>query len=678
MDALASGITVLNALYVCAVLLAICSVVIVYLVVGVIKAESDLNFLKKRKHDLTPTIVEYLSSQAAETRSFIHDETHDFELNNKVVALRTAYLNIEKRSLEFPVSSEGYWRILDEKLLKLLNKFMPQLFGSEAHIKGMKEKVRLLTERVKKLTQQDGEGREGLGAGGGLSGVEDLLLSDSIKGKGSQYFVDKIDKIVGGYENIESRDKTRIHFLLEKFVESSTSPIDKFSGHMRRQSQFIDDLSAEVKSKTYESKYHVQEDKELIDFQKMSFEKNLEKIKKENRVLNMELLSLRHKLHGFSKDTQGSVKDSGALMRVTSGEPSGVNFDSLGKISEEVNLINENEILRLRGVVSDQRRSMTDMEDAIRILESKAKLEQGKVGGSDELVSRLKLGIRESESCIAVLESEINLLKARLEKQLAEPPQQEPESLSAEERADFEEQLWAVKAELDSHELKRSQEELVLSFLHDIMEADSLEDAAFLLYQTLVDSASKPSLLVRHGSKEIELAINGKMQQRYRMLLSSMQAGEVNVADQGGRVMFNFRNVSGVLEALDNTSLADMQKDVIDIIQVFDKAVEKIAAYQDGKTAKKVVQLQVNTIKKVALDVDNSMKNLLQRTEQSLEIGAAQYQDIARSQGMKDSQLRNFDAVTEQLKESFQADAAIRAQVRKKFMAIVDSMEGKA
>ncbi|WP_188149585.1 hypothetical protein [Teredinibacter waterburyi] len=656
---LAQSISLADALYVSAALLLICAGIIGYLLYTTMKQDTALRKLNKDRLDSTTHIREFLTSQAKETKAFINGGERSVKLNSKVIALRTAYLNIENKAINHTISSDDYWSNLDDKLTRLLEMFLPQLFGRESKIKEIEGRMELLKDRIRKLTNNKDESPPS--PIHTLDTIHTTLKEDISDNDKKQFIVSKIESIVNSYEDISSRDKQRIKLLLRKFSENSGEPLNNLDVAATKQRNYLDEINSA------QSQYSDADNAQMGDFHK-----GAKSLKDENERLLSEIASLQKKIGAISKNSGSSP-----IVKITSSDEHDADFNAeIDSATRKVNELNSNEIFRLRGVVSDQKRSIRNMEDTIRILDGKSKISDGTRESSLEFISKLKQNVKESENCIATLEQEIDQLRDKLAARTASPSASK--SLDAEAADDLNDELAEVNDNINSGEQQHKLDKLLLDFLHDILDANSIEDASFLLYQTLADCSCKANIIVNTANKKIELSPNGTVNNRDKMVLSSMQPGEVNISPKKTRIMFNYKNVAGLLEPDgDSVEFSDMQSVILEIIKVFNKSADKIGAYQKSKSAQKETQIQVNNIKKVALEVDSSMKDLMLRSEQSLEMGAVQYQDIARSQGMDEKTLAAFDHVTDQLKQSLAADEAIRIQVRKQFMTIVQMMENQ-
>jgi len=659
MTELANSISLDDALYVSAALLLICAGIIGYLLYTTMKQDAALRQLEIDRFDSTTHIREFLKRQAAETKGFINGDDRTIKLNSKVIALRTAYLNIENKAINHTISSDDYWSNIDDKLTRLLEMFLPQLFGRESKIKEIEVRMELLKDRIRKLTNDNNENPPS--PIHTLNTIKKTLKDNVTDNEKQNNIVSKIESIVDSYENISSGDKQRIKLLLKEFLEGTSEPLNELNAVATQQRSYLTEIDSA------QDRYAEADNAQLRDFHK-----NANSLKDENDRLTDEIGSLQKRIGAISKSG-----DSAAVITITDSASSG-DFDTeIDAATNSINELHSNETFRLRGIISDQKRSIRNMEDTIRILDGKSKISEGARDASLEFISKLKQNMKESETCIVTLESEIEQLREKLSARKSSGVESTA-PLQDDAAADLNRELNEVNDDINSSEKKRKADKLLLDFLHYLLDANSLEDASLLLYQTLADCSCKANIIVNAGNKKIELSPNGTVNNRDKMVLSSMQPGEVNISPKKTRIMFNYRNVAGLLEPDgDGVEYSELQAVILSVIKVFNKSAEKIGAYQKGKSSQKETQIQINNIKKVALEVDKNMKDLMQRSKQSLEIGAVQYQDIARSQGMNDDALSAFDQITEQLKQSLAADEVIRVQVRKQFMKIVGMMENQ-
>ena len=106
-----------------------------------------------------------------------------------------------------------------------------------------------------------------------------------------------------------------------------------------------------------------------------------------------------------------------------------------------------------------------------------------------------------------------------------------------------------------------------------------------------------------------------------------------------------------------------------------DKLLAKIRSNQVIRQQRKRLQDSANTVKKLALDVDKTIDTINKRSRDSVSSSFGQIQDIARSKGLKASQIASFRNLEQQTLDELAADQSLRLKVKKQFLLILKNLE---
>ena len=317
-----------------------------------ISQKNKKNNILKARDD---SVESYLEDQSRKSKAFYKSDcdNNDIFVEQKVLALRMAYMNIERKAYAKLKNKKEYWEILNERLLKLLNIFLPKLFIREEKVKALENRIALFKDRLSKISNLDEKRYSELFIK--IMDKYHLNLSDQ---ETIDQVVDKLERVIIEDESIEGK---RFFKELDRFdknvkygdkaiddllsaLDSQHSYLDLSKNSMMNDSQFCENNESFVSKENYQ---------EVIDL--------LDKIQQENDHLREVSESLREKWSGFVDRGKRSIHN--ATIMIHEGKSNFNQFSSeLKDISDDALYFAESEVERLRDKMVLQESEIKELE----------------------------------------------------------------------------------------------------------------------------------------------------------------------------------------------------------------------------------------------------------------------------------------------------------------------------
>ncbi len=612
-------------------------------------------------------IEAYIDTQILETKKFLNGKAPDGmpPLDTKVTALRTAYLNIEKKAYQQGVSSKPYWLLINDKLLKLLKVFLPQLFGRDTHIYELEKRVQLLKERIKVM----GDNGDFKGKEKALKTLDGFLsrYRESTKDQGIiDRYMNKIERSVGKFEEPEYRSFYKQTREARKYAKSSMETLAKLNEKLSSQLDNVESLEGEV----VRMKGACDEDPINEEAQRRYEEvkKELAAARKDNAELSEYVNQLKKRIIEYDKNV--SDKENKFILSIQEGkvqEKSNELAEEVRDLSTEIATVTDREIDRLRGLLNRQRTSISSLDETVDDLRVKLKLTESELSTKDSEISALRHNLKESEMCIETLEQQVN--------ELVERPDDEVE-FSEDSFNQLSDELTKIKNELSDVINQKEMNDDLIAYFNEAVQADSMEDLASLLYQQLMDYSCEPSMEFHYGGKSIVVSKSGKIGRKDKLLIQNMQVNECDVGSEGHSIKFRMLNMYGVLRSGESPEkFQGSQKRIIATIKITDRLVEKIGATQLFKGHKKTIGDCQNRLKKAAFEIDKSLELQTSRTKTLVTASVGQLQDIARSAGLEHQKVDAFQDIEVEAIKELESDESLRLNTRKKFLSLIHELD---
>lgn len=633
------------------------TMVCLYLLNKYLEEKRKNRLLRNTQSEPMSKLKDYLEQQFSATKKY-NATAPKTPLHKEVIALRSAYLKIEREALNAQIESRLYWKTLNINLYKLVKILMPQLFSREAEVKNMEEKIALMKQRISKLPidPNDKKAQEyQVRAMASLDQFADRFRHAGDAQKRIGGYVDKMKNVVELFED-PSKRKTFIDKKRQlTYIERSKNELNTLEHNTHKNSGSITRIQETLDDSGNAS----------------NLKEELQRFQTENKKLNDYVTNLKKQI----KNSQMHLESSGADF-----ESTGANLDKLNlhEVSDEILEANEREIDRLRDIINKQRASIYSMEGALTNLtpltdelnDGETETQRSSRAGE---IDQLKQCIQESEVCIEMLEKELELLKWDLD-QLRHPEETEG-GISGAETEHLSQELDQVKSELDQVVNRSNQQEQLLNFVSEALNAKSLEDISLLIYEAIVSLNFTPSLIIKLPNKNVDVTGHGTMATRDKVMIDNMRIDEVN-PNANGDLALRFLHIGGILRPGEwHDNAADDHEYLVQLIKMADRLIHNIIQTQKSKTTNRVIHDCVNNLKQTSYDLDKLLENQCVRTKSMISTTIGQIQDIARSKGMGASNIASFRAIEQETLQQLDADKSVRLRVRKKFLALVNDME---
>lgn len=614
-------------------------------------------------------VIKFIDEQLKETKGYLKEENlNGKDINTKVIALRTAYLNVEKSAYHKLHNNILYWKILNDRLLKILSVFLPKLFGSESKLTELENRTSLLRERVRlmninKNTESNAERST------------NALIKEIKQRVGEQdsmeEYLAKLERMVEAFENPSVRKFYKNVFEAEHYSQKSLHSFDKLYKNIDQNLSSIDKLEKQLlhsknSDQNEENKGEEAKKQRLI-------EQELERYKGDNERLRSHLDTLKSKILEY----EGRVKEKSTSVKVSILEGNGFediesDSDEIKRLGEEITDIEEKEIERLRDLITRQRKSITSLDTAIDDLREELKQEKESSKEKNEEISILNRNLKESGMCIETLEQQMQELQNSLGKQ------QDEEIFTEDDLQELNKEVNRLREELKNSNYDRDTDAEIINYIEDALQAGSIEDMATLLYDQITRNESVPSIEVKYQSKKIVVSQSGKISPSDKIIFENMQLFEMNIDASGRSLKFNLPHIAGVLRATDKiNTFRKNEKKLSSILKLSNLIIAKVGAQQSISSLMKDTEMYQNSIKKIAFEIDKGMTNQAKRSKDVIESCVGQIQDIAISSGLDKSKIKAFEDIKKDAFYRINSDEAFRLKARKQFLGLLKLIEKK-
>lgn len=609
--------------------------------------------LARQKKDDDKVVREFLEQQHRETRTHNRRLQKEVTLDKEVIYLRMAYMKIEENAITYAVGTEPYWSYLNEQLKKLVKAAVPQLLHKDGEVKELQGKITLLKDKIRLIPGKSddlkvNEQKER------IITILDNFSHQHVHSAGDRKRlktqVKKIEDLVTLFENPHLRRQYTQERRQKSYLKSSQKHLNKLQdNHLINESNI---LSLENSLKNTPST--------------KAMEEELRRFKGENSKLNLHVDQLKKELRELQERMGSRDTPSLFIEQKTGKKKDDLDMFSL---SDEIFSANEKEIDRLRDVITNQRRSIMEMEGS---LESLQQISHSETSDHRFEIEKLQRCIHESEVCISMLERELDELKKDLD---AIRYNREEVGITLAEAGQLGEELNIIKADLEKALDKGQRGEAIIEFVQEALNASSVEEIALLIYENVTSLNYLPSLIVRAPERFLEVAQQNVVSTRDKVLINSMQFNEVNPG-RGGQLAFRFLNIAGLIRPTLGEELdRDDQTHIIEIVKIADRIIGHAAANQKVKSSFKVLDNTINTIKQTSYELDKMLEESTKQTRRLVSKNFGQVQDIARARGLGASHIASFNAIEQETLRQLEAGNTVRLKLRKQFLTLLNQLE---
>ena len=601
----------------------------------------------KQIDKMRPEIIQQFLKDQADKTANARRHNQRKHISKSVIAIRNAYLTIEHKAIDRTIDSKEYWNLINNKVSKLLEIITEH--QKTQPVNAITEKILAIREKV----MESGNSERTQSVLQSLDKFQAACIENANDPVKLKKMGDKLDAVHKKLSSAAYRKITEKTKMGEDFAQANKEAISNIKESINQSSEAAKHLA------------NINPDD--FDFSFDSFNSNQNSLKQGIEIVEKNVNAIAK---------QGKAIEA-TIIKSSDQQIKNSNRD-LDELYEQIQEENEREIERLRSVIKNQKNIIFELEEGIAKLEE---AQDGKEGPAnkeqDESIKQLKNCLRDAEMCINTLEQELENLKTK-QKEHNATPLEDPVTtpLNTSHLSSLENTIESLKQEVQNAKDSQSMHEQAMAFLSDCLEASSIEDISLSMYQSLNDMGWDAALIIKSDSRNMEIDPGGLLNPREKSLIQNMQSDEIDSKRGGEELRFHYTNLWGKL--VSNTkdgSPEDRQKNILELLKMTDKLLAKIRSNQVIRQQRKRLQDSANTVKKLALDVDKTIDTINKRSRDSVSSSFGQIQDIARSKGLKASQIASFRNLEQQTLDELAADQSLRLKVKKQFLLILKNLE---
>ena len=622
---------------------------------------------KKAPSTENDQIREFVRRQIQETRKHLkQDSEREVNLDNKVTALRVAYLTIEDKALNRTVLSREYWNILNQGLMRLLKIFVPEVLSKNGQIQDLENRVRILSEKLKKLKSSRNAGQ-----------CLEFVRDSASRHRGSPAAMAVVDKYMGKMEGAIAdfyKPNSDASPSSHEKIKKTISVLEELRGALAQQTKDAVDAEQELSNWSQIDPSTLDEEETLTVTRLRESEALLGEFKDRNIQLENMIESLKAKLVNLEQKMVQSAKAPVMKISNTSDKPQQDTSD-IDEISSQVNELTENEMLRLRKIVKEQSDSMRTLNSDLLNLKRQVNESEKLSGFQEEKIVKLQGQMRESEVCVKTLEKEVKDLNHALA-QVREKKHSDIYMQSQKDILGLEKQLNTLKDELQESLEKLSLSDSLINYYAESVEADSMEDLAVSIYQSICNMGLSPNLMLSIHGKEIAISGGSELSSREKLMLNNMQLGETQSSFDGAELKFKLRNLKGVLTDVQGVGSDQHYKEALKFLKFSDRLADKIIEKLNVMGQTRALSKCSKDLKTIAYDVDQNMDKNLSAAKGLIRTSFGQLMDLARSSSIDQVKLDQFKRIEANAISELEADSVFRLNVRKRFLKLCKELDG--
>jgi hypothetical protein len=614
-------------------LVGLLSIALVALSVWAYRLQQQAN-TSKPEIDKKNIVVNFLSEQFTKTKKLQDAKFFHYQaLNKRACTLRSAYLKIEEKCLDSQPNSKEYHIAINRRLTQLL------------HILDEDHQHQHPHEQQQELADTLHSGVDRLAVAGHSKAeishsIEALLreiksghIDEATRKRKSA----KIMAMIQSYDNLEERVAMKKALLMSDYHRDSLTPSAQLASIASYNSEKAGELSEHWQD-------HAQDE---------DLRSQLESFKSENNKLHMQLHLLRK---AAQQNTSLNYPNPDADF----------NHSNLDDLSEQIIEFNEREIKKLKTTVRNQKMAILELEEN---LAKQHTPDNASVQASLDTLAQLSQSLLEAETCIEMLESELQILREQLHKAPLQPP-------ASDDSATLKACIDAVRQELQDTVKQASTQKTELDFIHEAILADSLEDLSLLIFQHYSDQGCDPFLLVQYKTRHLEMAASGSLSVKDKTVINAMMPNEVSLDKDLNQLYFRHQYIGGILRFLPDQTLSHArQESLVKMAKIADKFIEKLMANQVNRQFKKQLESCSNNAKQVAQAVDFGYEQHIQSCKQLVIEHFGRIQTLLRGKNASGAQISGLKQAEQDILDELTGNSSFRIKVRKEFLGLVKRIE---
>lgn len=641
------------------------------------KLETKSKRFKKTKSEIQmDSVTQYMEEQFKQTKGLLADKRYkklpqnilrgaDF---NHIIALRSAYLRLERKAIPNGISSWDYNIFIIEKLATVLKIYMPTLFENKDIISTLERKIDHLRSKLSKSTDALDSFKNNPVQH--ILEFEKISKSNKLSEEDIQPYIKKLEKIVSSFSDPLKRKEQQNQDTVVEKSKRIENAYENLSNNVDKQERDIIALGTSLED--IKSGDQADLAASILD----DLNSDLSKTKSHNIHLKEDMSDLKSKISSISSkltDNKNGILNAPRIS-VTSTEDD-TDTSELKSLSDEIQEINAKEIDRLRDIVKNQKSSIFGMESKITTLETELDGKGELTSETQSVINQLKSTISESEMCIQILEQEIDQMRQQLEV-IEEEKSIPPPDVSEKDIEILNNQLETLNKELNEKVAASNINEAINNYVKEAITANSIEDISLLIFECIQQSGGDPHIIISSKGKDVIVSQSGKIAPRDKIVIDNMQTNEVNESSDKKTINFRYSNIRGTIKTLDeNNGFADNAKAMLEIASMSNSIIEKINAIQLAKENTKKIENCKNSVRKAAADLDKLYNSNSTKTKDIIASSLGQVEDIARTFGIPDNKIQTIKSIEEDAIATVEADKVLQLSARKQFVSIISSLD---
>lgn len=558
--------------------------------------------------------------------------------------LRVAYAKIESQALVKPLDSPAYQARIVEPLIRLLKTLtLPAANDGKSYLQSQ---LAAIESRIKKLPVVAGKEQVREKA---LKTLNDYKLqidnsshsSAELSGK-----VKKLNRLMTLFEDPASRKTFVKNRLKAKYVSGSVSPIKRLTRSQAEGTERIAKFERDVRK--------VDKTEDLLE--------EIQRFKSENKKLQDHITNLKKNMIAIKSKV---IDDAPEPFLDDAKKPNSSENDGY---SDSLLAANESEIDRLRDVISGQRRSILEMEGSL------SKFENVTLESDDgaKQVEKMKQCIRESETCITILEGELESLKNSLD-QLKSAQHDELSDIDIEQ---MNIELERAQNDLRAGDVVNTRLKTVLDFVKELFTARTVEDISLLVYEIIMGENYSPNIILKSANRNLIVSSTGDISIRDKVTINNMRLNEMNIG-QSGQLSFRLLHLAGVIRPNNpEVESEDVAKDVvIEILRFADQCVDLLLKAQENIGKAGVAETAINGLKDIAFNVDQMLDDQAARTVKLVKTNMELILDVAKAKGVGASIISKINQIEQETVRQMGNENTIKLKTRRQLLALVSELE---
>ena len=602
--------------------------------------------LARHIKDEDKIIRDFLENQHHETRSYNRRFDKQVILDKEVIILRAAYMKLEGNALAYKMDTTPYWNYLNEQLRKVIKAVVPQVSPRERDVDALQSRIALLKEKIRLIPSKNDnpgikEKKERIVAM--LDNIAQQHSNSSEDKTRLKKQIDKVEHLIQLFEDPELRRQYTAQKRQQAYVKSSSTHLDALQDNRLTKENHIRALENILEKNP--SSVALEQELQIFKDENSKLNHHVEQLKKE-------LMEFQERLNIPSTDTADRKKARDMLA-----------------LSDDLLSASEQEMDRLRDVISNQRRAITEMEESLEHLQH---LNSSETSDHQQQVDKLRRCIQESEVCIGMLEQELGELKQDLS---SIHDSRDESSITRAEVGQLDAEFNIIKVDLEKALDQNRRGDAILEFVREALNAASVEDISLLVYENIASLKCESSLVIKAPERMIEMAPQNSLAKRDKVLINAMQINEINPG-RDGQLAFRFLNIAGLVRPESGQEIAsEDQSYLLELVKIADRMIGQVALNQRAKSSFKVLDNAINSIKQTSYELDQLLDESAKKTKKLVSGNFGQVQDIARTTGLGASHIASFNALEQETLKQLDAENAIRLKLRKQFLALLNQLE---